>query len=148
MVITVFVTEDFGTIKEKNRFKPRQIIQSAEVHALNSKETRRRFEDRRDWHFAFLPQPTTSTFLQKWWSKIEVNWYHLRAGLAELIGPDKKPQIVKVGEARVRIASVVERREILEELWQDWYKEKARCPDPEKVLRITMPETEFLVAEE
>ena len=146
MVLTVYVTEDFGDQRKKDRFQRRRVIQHPNVHSMESTDLEWRLVERMCHHATNLPK-VPPTFYQKIQHSIRMEWYHLRQGVSQWISPMERPPILGEKSTKVRQASVLERRKILEELWQELSDEKQANAPLKQVLRITESSTEVLVAE-
>jgi len=144
MSLTVYVTEDFGTMPEKNRFQRRRVVEYPNIRRRTRDEVGLLELERAAYHAINLPEVTPNPF-QRVWNTIQYKWYSFRVQLAQKIRPKQAPKTALREAAKLRHANLLERRRILEDLWQELSAE--REPQVTKVLRIEEP-TEFLVEDE
>ncbi len=147
MALTIYVTEDFGTMKKKDRFQQRRVVQhSANVHVLEKSDVYHRQLERKAHHARNLPRPKPNSF-QSLLEGIQDRWYAFRLSLARWVSPPEPPACVTRDAAKLRYANTLEQRKIIEELWKEIFPNQGRGLDPEMVLRIPV-DTEFFVEDE
>jgi len=143
MALTVYVTEDFGTMKKKDRGQRRQVIyQSANVHRMEQGDVYHRELERKAHHARNLPRPKPNSF-QALLEGIQDRWYSFRLSLSQWISPPGPPACVTRDKAKLRHANTLERRKILEELWLETLRERVATTSlqgtmTEKVLHIPL----------
>jgi len=153
MAITVYVTEDFGTMKEKDRGQRRSVIHhGSNVRVMEQGDVYHRELERKAHHARNLARPQPNSF-QSLLEGIQDRWYSFRLSLSRWISPSGPPACVTRDKAKLRYANTLERRKILEELWLETLRERVETPSlqgtmTEKVLHIPIVETDFLVEDE
>jgi hypothetical protein len=147
MALTVYVTEDFGTMKTKDRFQRRQVVYSgANVKRLSQAEVGALAARRQAHHMMNMPEEDAPNRFVKVWKELQYKWYCFRLNLSQKIQPKDAPVRATKEAARLRYANTLEQRKILEELWTEIFPNE-RGFDSEMVLRIPV-DTEFLVEDE
>jgi hypothetical protein len=147
MALTVYVTEDFGTMKEEDRFQRRQVIfHGTNVHCLEKQDAYNRELERKAFHAVNLPRPTPN-FFQRVLEGIQDRWYSFRLNLAQRIHPTDTPPNAMRDKAKLRYANTREQRKIIEELWAEIFPNPGDQDLAQQVLRIPL-DTEFLVEDD
>lgn len=153
MALTIYVTDDFGTMQKKDRGQRRRVIYNGEnVRRPDENEMALLKVERRNHHLVNLPRPRPNSF-QALLEGIQDRWYSFRLRLSRWVSPPEPPACVTRDEAKLRYANTLERRKILEELWAEVQESREATPSlqgttTEKVLYIPLVETEFLVEDE
>jgi hypothetical protein len=147
MSLTVYVTEDFGTMKRKDRFQRRRVVYNeANVRRLSQTEVGALASRRLAHHAMNMPEEVAPNRFVRVWKEIQYKWYCFRLNLSQKIQPTDVPVRATKEAARLRYANTREQRKILEELWTELFPNE-KSLDPEMVLRIPV-DTEFLVEDE
>jgi len=147
MALTVYVTEDFGTMKKKDRFQRRQVIYNgSNVRRLNQTEVGALEARRQAHHLMNMPEEAAPNSFVKAWKELQYKWYCFRLNLSEKIKPKDAPVRATKEAARLRYANTREQRKIIEELWAEIFPAQDKELS-DLVLRIPV-DTEFLVEDE
>ncbi len=136
MTITVYVTKDFGTIKDKNKFQRRLKSVYPNVHELSRYAVSLKQMERDLIHNYYealkTPRLLDPTPPQKLLNSILLGWYTFRTRLAEIIRPESHPIIAT--RSILRLDHIEDQRKVLEDLWTEVGEEKP--PKTSMVLRI------------
>ena len=136
MTITVYVTKDFGTIKDKNKFQRRLRSVYPNVHVLSRYAVGLKQEERDLIHNYYkalkTPRLLDPTPSQRLLNSILLGWYTFRTRLAEIIRPESRPVIAT--RSILRLDHIEDQRKVLEDLWEG--VGEAKTPKPGMVLRI------------